>query len=284
MNAKKTKKKKTWIHRYLILSFLSTALFWTVLSSPVSAQGKLKRFHLKIEGGYFWADGVGGNFKELLADWGFNYSTYGGAGILEGPGATYPKGTQGNYSVAVRLDYSLSSRWALSLKAAPMAKWDVEGRKQFRGGLYSEPDYLNLKCRFKGGSYYAGFVYTTAMAKEKDSSPILQGANYVWNFGAGIGLEFIQLGYELFAINTANFSKKSLGSYVFGELEYFLSEDISLGGHVSFKYVVPVKFESFQMMADNTVNHELNSFAVIFPEHKVNFSGIEIGLSIGYRF
>jgi hypothetical protein len=293
MNAKKSKKKKIRSHYCVMLLFLSTTLSWTVLSSPVLAQEKLKRFHLKIEGGYFLADGVGGNFKELLTNWGFNYSWAGGAGILEGPGATYPSGTQGNYFVVLRVDYSLSPRWALSLKAAPMAEWDIDGLKQFHEGPYSDTDYLDLNCRFKGGSYYAGFVYTTPMTKEKGSSPIFQGANYVWNFGAGIGLEVIRLDYEMsenralswFGIkSTANFSKKGLGSYVFGELEYFLSQDISLGGHVSYKYVFPVKFESFNMTAYNTIQDELVSFPVIFPEHKVNFSGIGIGLSIGYHF
>lgn len=288
----KNEKKKSWRHRFLIWLFLSTSLSWTVLSSPASAQDKLKRFHLRIEIGHFWSDGVGGNFKELLRNWGYGYFSRGGAGIGEGPSKQYPAGEQGNNFIAFKVDYSLSARWALRLKVTPSVKWDIEGIRMFKKNPFSIPRFLSLKSRFKGGSYYAGFVYTTAMTEEK--GPILHEAKYVWNFGAGIGLEIIRLDYEMSegrslalfgSKSSANFSKKGIGSYVFGELEYFRSVYLSLGGHVSYKYVFPVKFESFQLTVYYANDQgKLESFAAIFPEHRVNFSGFGIGLDIGLHF
>ena len=280
------------LNRFLIMVFFMTFLPRAVLSFPASAQDKLKRFHLRIEGGHFWSGGVGGNFKELLREWGYSYSSPGGGGILEGPGVYYPKGEQGYYFIAIKIDYSLSPRWALRLTVTPSVNWNIEGLRKFEEDPFSVPRYLSLKCRFEGGSYYAGFVYTTA--KTEDKGPILHGLDFVWNLGAGVGLEVIRLDYEMtegrsFALygskSNVNFSKKGIGSYVFAELEYFLSEHLSFGGHVSYKYVFPVKFESFQMTAHYADGEdELKSFPAIFPEHKINFSGIGIGLNIGFHF
>lgn len=280
------------LNKFLIWVFLSTSLSWTVFSSPASAQDKLKRFHFRIEEGHFWSGGVGGNFKELLKEWGYRYYSPGGAGIGEGSGVDYPKGEQGYNFIAFKVDYSLSARWALRLTVTPSVKWNIEGLRRFEEDRFSVPRYLSLKSRFKGGSYYAGFVYTTAKTEEIGS--ILHGAKFVWNFGAGIGLEVIRLGYEMSegrslalfeSKSNANFSKKGIGSYVFAELEYFLSELLSFGGNVSYKYIFPVKFESFQLKAyyANGQN-KLKSFPAIFPEHRVNFSGLGIGLSVGIHF
>lgn len=278
--------------KFLIMVLLSISLSWAVLPSPASAQDRIKRFHFRIEAGHYWSGGIGGNFKELLRSWGYSYSWTGGAGILEGSGKDYPAGEQGYNFVAIKVDYSLSDRLALRLRVTPSVKWNIEGLKKFQEDPFSIHRYLSLKCRLKGGSYYAGLVYTTA--KTEDRGPILSGLDFVWNIGVGVGLEVIRLDYELSEARSlflygsksnVNFSKKGIGSYVFAELEYFHSELFSFGGHVSYKYVFPVKYESFQLTAYYANSQdELESFPAMFPEHRVNFSGLRIGFNVGIHF
>ena len=284
MRAKEIKgeKKKPW-RQFLILLFLSVSTFGTILSSPAQAQDKLKRFHLRVEIGHLWSDGFGGNFKELLRNWEYGYSWTGGAGIGEGPGKENPAGEQGNNFFAFKVDYSLSARWALRLTVTPSVRWDIEGVRLIQLP-FNFRRFLNIESRYKGGAYYAGFVYATDLQEEK----------YVWNLGAGIGLEVIDLDYELFEDralhlfglkSSAHFTKKGIGSYVLAEFEYFRSRYLSWAGHVSYKHVFPVKFESFQMTAYYAnIEHNLETFASIFPEHRVNFSGLGIGISLGFHF
>jgi hypothetical protein len=307
----RSKGKKAWRHKFLILLVMTTCLSWAILSSPASAQDKYERFHVRFEAGYFLSDWVGGNFKKLLTSWGYGI-TLSGSGFF-GLGAhtdEYPMGTQGNFFMSFKVDYSLSPRWALRLTVTPAAKWNIEGLKNI---VYYEKaennnNYYNygfsylltLKSHCKSESYYAGFVYSTK--KTREPNPKLRGANYAWNVGAGIGVEVVNLGYELFqeqsliyfgSKSNANFSKSGIGSYVFGELEYFFGRHLSIAGHLSYKYVFPVRFEAFQMTYLHERNrwdpvqkwtHAWENAVVIFPEHKVNFGGLKFGLDIGYHF
>jgi len=155
----KGEKKKPW-RQFLILLFLSVSTFGTILSSPAQAQDKLKRFHLRVEIGHLWSDGFGGNFKELLRNWEYGYSWTGGAGIGEGPGKENPAGEQGNNFFAFKVDYSLSARWALRLTVTPSVRWDIEGVRLIQLP-FNFRRFLNIESRYKGGAYYAGFVYAT---------------------------------------------------------------------------------------------------------------------------
>jgi hypothetical protein len=292
--------KKAWRPGFLILLAMSTCLFWTILSSPASAQDKFERFHVRFEAGYFLSDWIGGNFKKLLTIWGYGYTTS-GSGFFGRYTDNYPKGTQGNFFMSLKFDYSLSPRWALRLTVTPAAKWFIEGRK-----LIYKPNYqsyeLLLESQCESGSYYAGLVYSTKRTQELN--PNLHGASYTYNLGAGVGLEAVNLKYEFphkqasyiefGSKNCENFSKFGIGSYVFAELEYFFGRHTSIAGHLSYKYVLPIRVESFQLPY---LKYEGNKWdpvqekwglwenaAAIFPEHKVNFGGLRFGLDLGYHF
>jgi len=284
----RSKGKKAWRHRFLILLATSTCLSWAILSSPVSAQDKFDRFHIRVEAGYFLSGGVGGNFKKLLTNWGYAFMLY-HPGFF-GLGAyteEYPKGTQANFLMSFKVEYSLSPRCSLRLTVNPAAIWNIEGLKRFDDGFA----FFHLKGNYKGGSYYAGFVYSSK--KIQKTIPTFPGETYAWNIGAAAGLETVHLGYELFdekalnswgAKDSSSFSKKGIGSCVFAEYEHFLGQHLSVLVHLCYKYVFPVKFDSFQMTGSYYGRLGRSQTTFTFPEHNVNFGGLGFGLDIGYHF
>jgi hypothetical protein len=277
----RSKERKAWRPRFLILLAISTCLQWAILSSLASAQDKFDRFHVRVEAGCFLSGGVGDNFMELLSDWGFEYASSWARGILE------RKETGVNYFMSFKVDYSLSPRWALRLTVTPAAKWNGEGLKPSDDGYA----FFHLKGNYKGASYYAGFAYSSK--KKQETDPTFRSKMYAWNIGAAVGLETVHLGYELFDVTALNswgakdsssFSKKGIGSCVFAELEYFRGKHWSALAHLFYKYVLPVKFDSFQMTGFYRRQLAPSQTTFTSPEHKVNFGGLGFGLDIGYHF
>ena len=249
---------------------------------------KLFGLHFTYEFGHFDSQGDS-DLKEIYRNWGFadNKLLY----YLIGPTETmnYPSGESKNLFLFknVKIEYSISKKFALGFMYCPLGKYKVQGYKfmktlpaQCISGEYyfQEASGILMTGEFSGNTYYliASYMPVPDAFLKKSSIKI----------GAGVGWSDIDFNFVI--SEKIQFSKKDLCYYGLLEYDYYFNPHWSFGFNVDYKYV-PFRTEAFQSTAnytdlDGKYHRFENSRLINFPETRINFGGFGVGLNFGLHF
>ncbi len=253
---------------------------------------KFSRVHFTFDPGYFNSHGVKDYF-EIFKGRGFGDTKPGGAFfIFSSEPKDFPRVAKDPviYLKDIRLEYSISEKFAVGVGYSPLGEHEVHGYKYIlisrEEGQYFTDLYL------LGG--YSGSVYYITGALMPIPDAFLKKSSF--KLGAGIGLSSINLNfrtsdweYTAGKGDNISFSKNSLVLTAFGEYDYYFNRHWSIGLNIDYKYI-PVKVEAFQLTGyyavgyDQEFNTIYSSMIIDFPGERVNFGGFGIGMNFGFHF
>lgn len=254
------------------------------------------RIHLTYKPGYFHSQGVG-DYMNFFQSIGFGDTKPGGEVILfwfsfgsYGP-TEFPQESKNPviYFQDIRLDVSISRKFALGVGYSPLGEHEVCGYKYipiFRKGREYYSD-LYLIGNFSGNLYYiSGSWMPIPDAFLKKSSVKL---------GVSVGMSNTRVNFTASQRNSTEaggekikMTKMGLALSSFGELDYYFSRNWSVGINVEYKYV-PARIDAFKMTGyyqNLDENNNLIDSPLQFdvPSHKVNFGGWGFGMTFGLHF
>jgi hypothetical protein len=249
---------------------------------------KLFGVHLTYELGYFDSQGDS-DLRQIYRTWGFadNKALYGWFSNWES--IAYPSGESKNlfFLKNLKIEYSISKKFALGFMYAPLGKYKVQGFKFMKtlpfqcvpGKCYlEEASGIMLTGEFSGNSYYLVASYMPIPDAYLKKSSI--------KIGAGVGWSDIYFNFVI--SEKIQFSKKDLTYYGLLEYDYYFNPHFSIGLNIDYKYI-PFRTEAFQSTAyyndiDEKNNRFVNSMLINFSEVKINFGGFGGGINLGLHF
>lgn len=268
----------------------------TSIDPPKSSGPKFNRIHISLRSGYFASQGAADtvNFFERIGfgdtkpggNLTFLWFSFGSYGPTEFPQINEKPVI---YFSDIRIDYSLTRKWALGIGYAPLGKHSVCGYKLIlvnRGGgaYYSD---LYLKENYSGEMYYLSGSWMPI------PDAFLKKVGF--KLGVSAGISDIRLNYETSKWECSdsegesiNFSKKGLVLAGYAEIDYYFNKRWSLGVNAEYRYM-PIRVEGTQITGyydDLNEDMELiNSFMKIdIPEHNMNLGGFRFGINFGIHF
>jgi hypothetical protein len=269
-------------------------------SQPIKSES-YSRFHLSLVPGYFRSSGLN-QLGDLMRDVGFSgVETYSG---LFGSGTTeYPDtiNTPDFYVKDVKIEYSLSRKFALGLAYCPLGEHAVSGRHRISGKDF-RPDYFPLT--YLVGSY-SGHVFFLTASYFPIPDAFLKKFSVKLTAGFGYGkmrMDYYgsedEYGYQdlvsspYFQTNKKSFSKNGVGALVSAEAIHFFNPHWSLGINADYKYV-PVHIGGFALdcpysyydaspASGGSIRYDV--LRVDIPSRNYNFGGLGIGVHFGFHF
>jgi hypothetical protein len=253
---------------------------------------KFSRVHITFDPGYFNSHGVKDYF-EIFKGRGFGDTRPGGAFfIFSSEPKDFPRVAKDPviYLKDIRLEYSISEKFALGVGYSPLGEHEVHGYKYI---LISREEGQYFKDLYLLGGY-SGSVYYFTGALMPIPDAFLKKSSF--KLGAGIGLSSINLNfrtsdweYTAGKGDNISFSKNSLVLTAFVEYDYYFNRHWSIGLNIDYKYI-PVKVEAFQLTGyyavgyDQEFNTIYSSMIIDFPGERVNFGGFGTGINFGFHF
>ena len=254
---------------------------------------KFSRIHLTIEADYFKSQGVK-DYEIFFKDSGFGDTKPGGtAGFLWFEFGSYESRDYPIvhkdpvfYFTNIRMEYSISSKFALGVGYSPLGNHEIHGYKYIpiNNKYYTELYIL--------GDYSASLYYMTCSWMPIPDAFLKKSAIKI---GAGIGLSTANMNFRTSEYeysdgkeDKVSLSKNNLVLMAFAEYDYYFSRNVSIGININYKYV-PVRIDSFQLAGhyldlDEHNNLTYSSSIFYFPEKRLNFGGFGIGLNFGFHF
>jgi hypothetical protein len=269
--------------------------FSTSVDSPNFSGPKFSRFHLSYRPGYFRSQ-IGNRNTRLFKEIGFGdtkpahgiYFLWAYVGTV--PATNYPKLVRNSTTTFedIRLDYSISRKFAVGIGYSSLGHQKVEGYKYipiYRNGEshYSE---LYLHENFSGKLYYVQFSWMPV------PDTFLNKASFL--LGAGAGLSHSNISYMTSKKSYENnpdkkaISVNAIALTGTAEFIYYFSRHLSLGFGAEYRYA-PVKVKSFRLVGSYYDLDEFGDLAestmsVDVPSHTANSGGFRFGLSAGFHF
>jgi hypothetical protein len=268
----------------------------TSIDSPKSSGSKFNRIHISLRPGYFASQGTT-NTVNLFKKIGFGDTKPGGNLTFlwfsfgsYGP-TDFPKVEKNPtfYFSDIRIDYSMTRKWALGIGYAPLGKHAVCGYKFILVNRGKETYYTNLFLK----ENYSGEMYYLSAAWMPIPDAFLK--KFGFSLGVAAGISDIRLNYATSKWEYSDsegesikLSKKGLVLAARAEFNYFFNKRCSLGLDTEYRYM-PLRVKRIQITGsydDLTEDMELiNSFMQIdIPGHSMNLGGFRLGMNIGIHF
>lgn len=269
-------------------------------SRPIKSE-TYSRFHLSLVPGYFRSSGPN-QLGDLMRDVGFagveTYSGWFGSGTTEYP---HTIKNPAFYVKDVKIEYSLSRKFALGLAYCPLGEHTVSGRHLISGKDY-RPDYFPETYLI--GSYSGRVFFLTASYfpipdafLKKFSVKLTAGFGYgkmrMDYYGSEYEYEFQDLVANPYSqTNKKSFSKNGVGALVSAEAIHFFNPHWSLGINADYKYVpvhsggfaldCPYSYYDASPASGGSMRYDV--LRVDIPSRNYNFGGLGIGVHFGFHF
>jgi hypothetical protein len=261
---------------------------------PVPAD-KYCRLHLSLGLGYFRSSGTS-QLKNLIKDIGFTASesiTFGNTVIIEYPDVMHNPTLLFN---DIKVEYSLSRKFALGLVYAPLGEHTVSGRQVIPGKDYRDS---YLPETYFIGSYRGRMFFLTASYfpipdafLKKTSVKVTAGIGFgklaVNYYGAEYSSSY-QDPSPYNPVDKKNFAKSGAGAFLCAELIYFFNRHWSLGINADYKYA-PLRSSGVTLdcpywyYANSGGPKQFGVLTVQIPSRTYDLGGPGIGLHFGFHF
>lgn len=252
---------------------------------------KFSRVHISFEPAYLSSRATK-TYPRLFKDMGFADTRPGGSifGFEYGP-MDYPRVTYGpDISVrGAKVEYSLGRNFAVGFEYSSLAKGKVEGYKKidvmWRGEQYYSEMYISES--HKSEAFFLSAAWMPIPETFFNRSAV--------KLGAAIGLSTARITYTTSEYGLAdensksqNVSKTVPAFCLFGEYDYYLARNCSLGAYVKYRYA-PLKVGAFDLAGsylnlDEQLNIIHSPMTVSFPAHRIDLGGPAAGVSVALHF
>jgi len=269
-------------------------------SQPIKSE-PYSRFHLSLVPGYFRSSGLN-QLGDLMRDVGFagveTYSSWIGSSTTKYPNTI---NTSDFYVKDVKIEYSLSRKFALGLAYCPLGEHAVSGCHRISGKDFRPDDF---PLTYLIGSH-SGHVFFLTASYFPIPDAFLKKFSVKLTAGFGYGkmrMDYYgsedEYGYQdlvsspYFQTNKKSFSKNGVGALVSAEAIHFFNPHWSLGINVDYKYV-PVHIGGFALdcpysyydaSPDSGGSMRYDALHVDIPSRNYNLGGLGVGVNFGFHF
>jgi hypothetical protein len=196
----------------------------------------------------------------------------------------------------IKVEYSLSRKFALGLAYAPLGEHTVSGRQVIPGKDYRDS---YLPETYFVGSYHGRMFFLTASYFPIPDA-FLKKTSVKVTAGIGFGklaMDYYGAQYDSSyqdsspynPVDKKSFSKSGAGALLCAELIYFFNRHWSLGINADYKYV-PLRCFGvtidcpYWYYAHSGGSMQFDALTVHIPSHTYNLGGPGIGLHFGFHF
>jgi len=252
---------------------------------PSSASNRAMRVHFSYGVGYSQMSSLKQAMRELdQAGLGVDYTEYRYImkdlfhGNWEYVTRNNPYGGSGHafHFRDLRLDFSITRRWALGVLFTPLGRYDVSGGKEIPVGDGMEG--IEMRVDYKGQASFLTISYFPV--------PAGFSRRATFRLQAGVGLN--RMAYTYYNDDggiDATASRSPLCALIKAEFCYFLNRNWSVNFDVDYKHA-PVRFPETFLEEDGYSFPKQLSFhwREAFPAISADMGGFGCGVSLGFHF